>query len=135
MLQSEVRAASLAACLDDVGAAVLQALTVGASDVSVTASVTSAIATFQERQLSLLQNEDEEIIYDACPDELIDLPSAAQKYDILKVRLHRWIKTGHLRSMGRLRDSAPGGGRLLVAIKDVEKLKDCPPKRGRPFAK
>ena len=139
MLQSEVRAASLAACLDDVGAAVLQALTVGASDVSVTASVTSAITAFRDRQLplpDLSPHEEQEPVYDECPDGLIDLPSASEQFAINAQLLRMWIRRGHIKSYGRLKGAAKGGGiHLLNPAEITHRLNSRDKKGGRPKKK
>ena len=58
-------------------------------------------------------------IYDQLPPGLIDLRSAASKYDCGRQRLYNWIRRGHISAVARLRARAPGGGYLVVDEADV----------------
>ena len=72
-------------------------------------------------------------IYTELPEGLIDLPRAAKKYDCKGPTLRTWVHRGHLKSMGRLRGSSPGGGYLVVSEADLERhLAASPKKGGRP---
>ena len=72
-------------------------------------------------------------IYTELPEGLIDLPKAAKKYGCKGPTLRTWVHRGHLKSMGRLRGSSPGGGYLVVSEADLERhLAASPKKGGRP---
>ena len=73
-----------------------------------------------------------EPVYDELPPGLIDLPSAARKYGIPRRTIQTWIRTNKVRSCGRLKGSARGGGYLLVDEGDLVEYHGCPKSRGRP---
>lgn len=74
-----------------------------------------------------------DVVYDTLPDGLIDLPSAMRKYDIKRPTLWSWVAKGHLKSYGRLKGSATGGGLILVNEQDLVQYMQAPkPKGGRP---
>ena len=78
---------------------------------------------------------DEEPIYTetVVPAGLIDLPTAAKKYDYRVATLQKWVDRGHLKVYGRLRAPAPGGGYLLLReVELVERINSPPNKGGRP---
>ena len=67
------------------------------------------------------------------PEGLIDLPSAAQKYDHRVATLQKWVERGHLQTYGRLRAPARGGGYLLLREDElVDRMKAPRNKGGRP---
>ena len=74
-------------------------------------------------------------VYRELPEGLIDLPSAAQKYGINRYTLHAWVRKGHIRSFGRLRGRAHGGGFIILDESEVLAYRDCPRHPGRRKAK
>ena len=82
-----------------------------------------------------LDVNEQEIIYteDEVPEGLIDLPSAAQKYNCPVGTLQTWVKRGHLKTFGRLKAPARGGGYVLLLEADVLDRATAPlNKGGRP---
>ena len=81
-----------------------------------------------------LATDDKELpIYTELPEGLIDLPSAAKKYDTTVYRFRAWVQRGHIKARGRLRAGCPGGGYYVVAEADLERrLAEAPNKGGRP---
>ena len=76
--------------------------------------------------------ETKEVIYrpDAVPDGLIDLPTAARKYDIPVRTLHAWVVRGKIPRRGRVRAKAAGGGYVLTDDAAIPICRDNPRKRG-----
>lgn len=137
MLQSEVQTAARSARLDGLSEAVLQALTAGASPTDLMATISATItdyqASIQESIPGLLTCDDAEVIYDELPDGLIDLPTASEKYGLKRGTIRTWIIKGYLDCHGRLKNSARGGGYLVVSEGELLKYKDAPrSKGGRP---
>ena len=120
MLQSEVQTAARAAHLDYLSQAALQALTAGATQAELMTSLSAALENYQARQELLpgLLPCDGEMVFDELPEGMIDLPTATRKFDTSRSTLHSWVQRGHIRSYGRLRGAAIGGG--LVILKESE---------------
>jgi hypothetical protein len=75
-------------------------------------------------------------IYTELPPGLIDLPSAAKKYDSKVGRFQNWVNRGYLQVHGRLRAPASGGGYLVVNEADlVAQMALAATRRGRPRKK
>ena len=74
-----------------------------------------------------------DVIYEPgeLPDGLIDLPSAAKKYEIKVKTLRRWVELGKLPRRGRLRAPAAGGGYIVTVEALIPYWRDHPRKRGR----
>ena len=72
----------------------------------------------------------EETIYDELPPGLIDVPRALRKYGLNRGTLRRWIDRGHLKTYGRLRGRAPGGGYLLLRECDLQCWMNTPRNKG-----
>lgn len=62
----------------------------------------------------------------------ITIEEAARQYGIPEGTIRRWLVKGHLHEIGRIRYSAPGGGKVLVDAEEVRELADNRPKLGRP---
>ena len=62
----------------------------------------------------------------------ITIEEAAREYGIPEGTIRRWLVKGHLHEIGRIRYSAPGGGKVLVYAEEVRELADNRPKLGRP---
>ena len=93
--------------------------------------VTSIAA--EERGRGVATAGDDLPVYDVLPDGLIDLPSAAAKYNRSIYTIHGWIRYGRLRVVGRLRAPAARGGYLVVSESDLMRLNtDTPRRRRRP---
>ena len=134
VIQSEVQTAARAAYLDGLEQAALQALTAGATRDEVMTTLSAVIDDYQARQLPMLDMLpcDGETVFDELPEGMIDLPSAAIEFGISRYTLRGWVEGKHIPVRGRLRGSARGGGFLILSKDDILKLKDSPPKRGRP---
>ena len=134
MLQAEVQTAARSARLEGLSEAVLQALTAGASPTDLMATISATITDYQAKQLPMFDMLpcDGETVFDELPEGMIDLPSAAIEFGISRYTLRGWVEGKHIPVRGRLRGSARGGGFLILSKDDILKLKDSPPKRGRP---
>ncbi len=62
------------------------------------------------------------VVYDAVPDGLIDLPTAAARYGVTRNALHKRRSTGSLTTYGRLKGGSPGGGSILLSESEVLKI-------------
>ena len=72
-------------------------------------------------------------VFDELPAGTIDIPSASRKFGIPIPTLHRWMKKGHIKSMGRLKGFSRGGGLHILIEVDIQRVIDNPPKKtGRP---
>ena len=72
-------------------------------------------------------------VYTELPPGLITLPDAAKKFDIPKSRIREWALKGQIKTFGRLRGRAPGGGFLVLMEEEVaEHIKKPLSKGGRP---
>jgi hypothetical protein len=69
-------------------------------------------------------------IYTELPDGLIDLPTAATRYECKGPTLRMWVHRGHLKLMGRLKGSCTGGGYLVVSESDLKERLSTPNKKG-----
>lgn len=76
-----------------------------------------------------------DVVFDALPDGLIDLPSASKKYGIKSETIRRWVGRGRIAQQGWL--LAPRQNRLviheqeLVAYMQSEKSKGGRPRKSR----
>ena len=73
-----------------------------------------------------------EVIYAELPEGLIDLPSAAAKYQLPISTLRNWVRRGNIKAKGRLRAPAYGGGYVVVDEVAIEDRLSHPTPRGRP---
>ena len=72
-------------------------------------------------------------MYTELPEGLIDLPSAAKKFDIPVRTIRAWVNRGHLQARGRLKGAARGGGYLVVCEDELTARINGPrDKGGRP---
>ena len=69
-------------------------------------------------------------VYDELPPGAIDLPSAARKYELHPKTVHDWVEKGYVKSLGRLRGSARGGGFVIVRENDLMEYIHAPRKKG-----
>ena len=92
-------------------------------------------STFQNRMPGFPE-DDPDIVYDAVPPGLIDIPSATRKYNVHRRTIHSWVEKGHVRLRGRLKGPAKGGGYLLVREDELTAYLTAPRKKGgRPSIK
>ena len=90
-------------------------------------------AHLAQEEVSLSPEGEGQVVYEELPDGLIDLPSAARKYDINRVTLWRWADKGAIRKYGRLKASAAGGGYLVLNEEELTSYISAPrDKGGRP---
>ena len=125
--------------LDRVSSAIAEALTkgVGAHALHDMVSTVAAEQAAEQVELSglFLDLNDQEPIYTETevPTGLIDLRAAAQKYSCPISTLQTWVRRGHLKTHGRLKAPARGGGYVLLLEVDVlDRVKAPPNKGGRP---
>ena len=125
--------------LDRVSSAIAEALTegVGAHELHDMVSTVAAEQAAEQPEppglFSVLN--DEETIYTETevPEGLIDLPAAAQKYNCPINTLQTWVKKGRLKTHGRRKAPARGGGYLLLVETEVlDRVKAPINKGGRP---
>ncbi len=69
-------------------------------------------------------------VFEKLPDGLIDLPTAAKKYDIRVNTIRWWTRRGHVRVRARLRAPASGGGYLVVSESDLIGYMAAPRNKG-----
>ena len=70
---------------------------------------------------------------DLVPHGLVTFATAEHYFGLRPGRVKLWHFRGHIQEKGRVRASARGGGRVLVAMDDVARLVADPPRRtGRP---
>ena len=93
-------------------------------------SMITATADIPQTNGSVHPTDPDDIIYDALPEGLIDLPSASRKYGIPVDTLRRWIQRGKLPRCGRLRAKSPGGGYIVTKAADIEYCRTHPRKPG-----
>ena len=68
-----------------------------------------------------LNGYDENTVFLELPEGLIDIPSATVKYKLSRATLRSWVTRGHIRTFGRLKGAAPGGGYLVVNESELVK--------------
>ena len=104
--------------------------------VEMVTTVAAEQAAEQVETLELFRDlNDEETIYTETevPEGLIDLPAAAQKYNCPINTLQTWVKKGRLKTHGRRKAPARGGGYLLLVETEVlDRVKAPINKGGRP---
>ena len=89
------------------------------------------VANNNGTQGNLVIGADRLPVYTDLPDGLIDLPSAMRRYGCKAATLRGWVYQGHLKAVGRLRGSSPGGGYLVVSEAELEQHLASPRKKGR----
>ena len=134
MLQSEVQTTARTARLEGLSEAVLQALTAGASPTDLMATITDTITDYQASTQDyipgLLPCDGKEPIFNECPPGLIDLPSAAKELGVAPAQLRVWLARGHIKSYGRLKGPAAGGGFHLLKMVELLAYKLGPRNKG-----
>ena len=123
--------------IDTLRDAIEAALESGTPRSKIVAAVADTIAEAEARYsgMSVLpsNNGDNCLIFDELPVGLIDLPRAAVKYGCQVQRFRKWVDRGIIKSYGRLRAPARGGGYIVVAESElVAHLASPPNKGGRP---
>ena len=73
-----------------------------------------------------------EHVYDELPEQLIDLPGAAKKYNCKMGYLRSMVQHGRIKTQGRIKAPARGGGYLLVNEAELRQLIENPRPVGRP---
>ena len=73
-------------------------------------------------------------VYVELPEGMIDLPTAAKRYERNVRTIYNWVRRGHLEVKGRLKAPTWGGGYIVVSEKDlVNHLATPRNKGGRPI--
>ena len=70
------------------------------------------------------------VIYDELPPGLIDLPSAAKRYDKTAGAMRMWVLRGHVAKVGLLKAPAKGGGYVVVRESDLVEYMNRPRNKG-----
>ena len=135
MLESGTRNGSTTKALDRLGDAVAVALDSGITEEELTSMVDTAVASYQSG-VPGFPGSDPDMVYDISPLGLIDLPTAARKYDLNRTTLNSWVFRGRLQLRGRLKGPAARGGFILIREDDLVALLAMPKsKGGRPRKK
>ena len=122
MLKSGARNGSNPRALNRLGEAVAEALDSGVSEEELQTMLKTAVAEHQTGHQTWLPgfpNEGQDTVYDELPPELVDLRTAASEYGCSIHRLRSWVHRGHIKSLGRLRGRAPGGGVHVVSREEL----------------
>ena len=107
-----------------------EALASGLTHGDITTLVASAIKNSEDvgcqAPLPNLPTNGKPTVYRELPEGLIDLPSAAKKFGVNAKTLYHWVRTGKVRSFGRLRARSRGGGYVVVEEAEVLAYMDAP---------
>ena len=72
-------------------------------------------------------------IYNELPAGMIDLPTAAKRYNLKRGTLGMWVRRGKLPNLGKLKAPAPGGGYTITSEAALAAcIAEPPSKGGRP---
>ena len=71
-------------------------------------------------------------IFTTLPYGMIDVPSAARKYQIHRQTIHDWIRYGHLTAVGKLEGHSPGKSSHILMEADLIHHKNTRRPPGRP---
>ncbi len=120
---------------EELNRVVARLLAQGADGAQIVEMVAERITTLTELASTTLApdvrcDEDAEVMYEPgqLPDGLIDLPSAAKKYEIPVVTLRAWMRRGKIPFRGRLRGKAAGGGFLVTEKRAIQHARENPRK-------
>ena len=69
-------------------------------------------------------------IYFKTPPGLIDLPTAAEKYNRSVRTIQGWVYRGYLQKQALLRSKAPGGAFVLISEDELIAHMSAPPNKG-----
>ena len=119
--------------LERLGDAVAEALAEGVTQQELMGVVLTTVATYTPPMADEAECEDfrgPDTVYTELPPGLIDLPTAAQKYDLNRGTLRNWVTKGYLKRYGRLKGSAQGGGFILVSESELRLYMDMPKNKG-----
>ncbi len=118
--------------LDALNAALTDALGLGVTPRDILTMLSTAVAEQETEQGPLpgFPGDGQDFVYDELPDGYIDIPTAANKYNVPRPNLHAWLYRGRLRSYGRLRGSSPGGGSHIVYEADLKAELEKPVRKG-----
>ena len=86
-------------------------------------------SAFQDRMPGIVAN-DQDTVYTELPEGLIDVPTAAKKYNMATGTLRVWLRKGHLTLRGRLKAPATGGGYLVVREDELAEYVASPRNKG-----
>ena len=119
--------------LAQVGEAIENALQSGATREEIQSmlelKVTEHEVAYQDT-LPAFPDDDPDAIYTELPPGLIDLPSATRKYNINKETLRYWLLKGRIRTLGRLKAPANGGGYLVMDEEELVNYMSAPRQKG-----
>ena len=89
--------------------------------------------TGKQGRLPHFRDEDPDTVYTDLPPGLIDLPTAARKFNLKPVTIRSWVSKGRIRLLGRLRAPTTGGGYLVMSEEELLSYMSAPrDKGGRP---
>ena len=134
MLESGARNGSSTTALDRLGEVVAEALDSGVSEEELQTMVTTAVASYQTGLPGFPEN-DPSTVFVELPPGLIDVPTAARKYQLQTATIRHWLRKGRVRARGRLKGPAAGGGfwvmneEELVAYISAPRLKGGRPRK------
>ena len=123
--------------LERLGHAVAEALDEGVTQQELMSVVLTTVATYTPPMLMSLSDEADcenspapDTVYTELPPGLIDLPSAAREFGIASSTLHMWLARGHIKSYGRLKGYAKGGGMHLLKATEILARQGAPANKG-----
>ena len=117
--------------LERLGDAIAEALAEGMTQQELMSVVLTTVSTYTPPIADEAECPDS--VYTELPPGLIDLPSAARKFNTPRGTLHAWVRRGHIHSYGRLPGPARGGGIVILKESEIiERSLSPKSKGGRP---
>ncbi len=122
------------------GTAIAEALDEGVTQQELMSVVLTTVATYTPPMLMSLADEDKcedlqatDTVYNELPPGLLTISEAAREYDLNRWTIRNLIRKGALKTHGRLKGSAKGGGFILLSEADLRVCMSLPKdKGGRP---
>ena len=115
--------------VEDLRDAIGVALAAGVSENEIVSMVATVAADAEQPALPGFEDEGLRI-YDELPDGLIDLATAAKRYNRSPHLMRTWVYRGHLEERGRLRGRGRNGGSIIVCEDDLLKRINAPTSKG-----
>ena len=133
MVESAIRNGASQASLEHLEGALIDAFKSGATKDDILTVIELKVAehetAFQDHMPGFPQ-DDRDKVYTKLPEGLIDVPTAAKKYNMATGTLRVWLRKGHLTLRGRLKAPATGGGYLVVHEAELAEYVAGPRNRG-----
>ena len=124
------------------GTAIAEALEEGVTQQELMSVVLTTVSTYTPSMKMSQANEDEcedfqapgpDTVYNELPPGLVTISDAAREYDLNRWTIRNWVRKGALKTHGRLKGSAKGGGFILINEADLQVCMYLPKdKGGRP---